>query len=39
MFLQENIGIKRPGTGVSPICYWDYIGKIADRDYYEDEFL
>ena len=24
---QENLSIKRPGTGISPIHYFDFIGK------------
>jgi N-acetylneuraminate synthase len=38
-FTEDNISIKRPGTGLSPFRYWDMIGKIADRDYKEDELL
>jgi N-acetylneuraminate synthase len=38
-FTDQNITIKRPGTGVSPIHYWDYIGKLADKDYLSDEVI
>jgi N,N'-diacetyllegionaminate synthase len=39
IFTEENIAIKRPGSGVSPI-YWDQIlGKIALQDYCEDDFI
>jgi len=35
----NNISVKRPGTGISPI-YWDeIIGKMADRDFKADEFI
>ncbi len=38
-FTVDNITVKRPGTGVSPM-YWDMIlGKIASRDYKPDELI
>lgn len=36
-FTEDNLGIKRPGTGVPPIYYWDYLGKVARKDYQIDE--
>jgi N-acetylneuraminate synthase len=36
-FSQENLGIKRPGDGVSPTRYWEWLGKTAGRDYAPDE--
>ena len=33
----ENLGMKRPGNGISPMFYWDWLGKKADRDYQQDE--
>ncbi len=39
VFSIENLAIKRPGTGVEPYYYWDYIGKIAEKDYEEDEVI
>ncbi|OAS14514.1 N-acetylneuraminate synthase [Paenibacillus oryzisoli] len=38
-FTEENIGVKRPGNGVSPIYYWDYIGETAQKDYDEDDLI
>jgi N-acetylneuraminate synthase len=35
----ENLGCKRPGNGVSPLRYWDMLGKKADRDYLQDEMV
>lgn len=35
----DNISVKRPGTGVSPINYWDYLGKTAIRSFEEDELI
>ncbi len=37
IFSEDNLTIKRPGDGISPIYYWDWMGKKADRDYKEDE--
>ena len=34
-----DICVKRPGTGVSPMRYWDYIGKTLHRDYKQEEML
>ncbi len=36
-FTTDNLGCKRPGTGLSPMDYWDWLGKTADRDYAPDE--
>jgi sialic acid synthase SpsE len=36
-FTESNLGAKRPGSGVSPMGYWNYLGKIAHRDYRQDE--
>jgi len=37
IFTEENLGIKRPGNGVEPIFYWDYLGRRAEKDYQMDE--
>lgn len=36
VFVETNLGFKRPGTGISPMEYWDYLGKNADADFEED---
>jgi len=38
-FTEENIGIKRPGTGISPLRYWEILGKHAKRNYVLDELI
>ncbi|MBP8784701.1 MAG: N-acetylneuraminate synthase [Synergistaceae bacterium] len=38
-FTSENLGTKRPGMGISALHYWEYIGRVADRDYAEDEII
>lgn len=35
----ENLGIKRPGTGISPMRWDDVIGTIALQDYKEDDVI
>lgn len=39
VFTKENLTVKRPGNGVSPERYWDYLGERALRNYAEDELL
>jgi N-acetylneuraminate synthase len=39
IFTPDNLAIKRPGTGISPMLYWDYLGKRSDKDYSEDELI
>ncbi len=39
LFTEDNIAAKRPGNGISPIYYWDVLGKVALRDYSIDEMV
>ena len=39
IFSEENLTVKRPGTGVSPMRWFDVIGKNAIRDFEEDEMI
>lgn len=39
LFTLENLTIKRPGTGISPLHFWDYIGKASEKDYNEDDII
>jgi len=39
IFSEENIGVKRPGTGISPMQWDEVIGKTAVRDFEEDELI
>lgn len=39
VFTQENLGIKRPGTGISPMLWDTMLGRIAKRDYVVDELI
>ena len=38
-FTADTLRCKRPGTGISPMAYWDYLGKPANRDYAEEETI
>ena len=38
-FTPDNLGSKRPGTGISPLYFWDILGTAARRDYAADELL
>lgn len=39
VFSEQNIGVKRPGTGISPMLWDEVIGKTAERDYKNDELI
>jgi len=36
---EENLGVKRPAKGISPMRWDEIIGSIATRDYEEDELI
>ena len=38
-FTQQNLTTKRPGIGISPMRYWDYLGKKSVKAYAEDSIL
>lgn len=35
----DALAAKRPGTGITPMAYWDILGRSAGRDYEPDELL
>lgn len=39
VFSEDNITVKRPGNGISPMRWYDVIGQTAMRDYEEDEMI
>lgn len=39
IFTEENLTVKRPGDGISPMRWFDIIGKPAPRDFEEDELI
>jgi N-acetylneuraminate synthase len=38
-FTADNLGIKRPGTGRSPMDYWRLLDTVAWRDFAPDELI
>lgn len=38
-FSAENVGTKRPGTGISPMRWDEVIGQVASRDFSFDELI
>lgn len=39
LFTEENITVKRPGNGVSPMRWFEVLGNRAARDFQEDELI
>lgn len=39
VFTEDNLTIKRPGTGLSPKMWDEILGKKAKKDYYADEMV
>ena len=39
MFTETNLAVKRPGTGISPMCWDELLGQIASRNYEQDELI
>lgn len=39
IFSVENIDVKRPGTGISPMQWYDVLGKRAKRNFKRDEMI
>lgn len=39
LLTEENITVKRPGTGISPMRWEEVLGTVAVRDFQEDELI
>lgn len=39
VFDETNLDTKRPGTGLSPLLWDDVVGRVAKRDFDEDELI
>lgn len=39
IFTEDNITCKRPGNGISPMHWYDIMGKEAEYDFKEDELI
>jgi len=38
-FNAGNLTVKRPGKGINPMQYWDYIGETADKNLDQDQYI
>lgn len=38
-FIEKNLAVKRPGNGISPMSWFDILGKKAIKDFEEDELI
>ena len=39
VFNESNLGLKRPGSGISGIYYWEWLGKVSQLDYLENDLI
>lgn len=39
VFSQDNLTVKRPGTGISPMKWYEILGTVAKKDYLKDELI
>lgn len=39
IFTEDNLITKRPGNGISPMKWYELLGRTASRDYEEDELI
>lgn len=39
IFTDENLTVKRPGNGISPMKWFEVLGQVAPRDFEEDELI
>ncbi|AOY78162.1 N-acetylneuraminate synthase family protein [Clostridium formicaceticum] len=39
LFTEENLTIKRPAEGLSPLGFWDILGKTAPKSYQKNEVI
>lgn len=39
LFTDQNLAVKRPGTGLSPMEWDRVVGQVADRDYLKDDLI
>ena len=38
-FTEENLAIKRPGNGISPMEWFNILGQYADKNFEKDELI
>jgi len=38
-FTEDNITVKRPGTGINPMKWYEVLGKTSNQEYAEDQII
>lgn len=38
-FTEDNLTVKRPGNGISPMCWEEVLGKVATEDFETDDLI
>ena len=39
LFTEENLAVKRPGNGLSPMKYWELLNRRSGKDFIGDEII
>lgn len=39
VFSKDNLTFKRPGTGISPMNYWEFLGKASEKSFECDDII
>jgi N,N'-diacetyllegionaminate synthase len=39
IFTENNLTIKRPGTGINPMKWDEVMGSISEKNYNEDDLI
>ena len=39
LLTEENLTVKRPGTGISPMRWYEVVGTVASKDYTEEDMI
>ena len=39
VFSEDNLGLKRPGSGIPGIYYWEWLGKVSLNNYEQNDMI
>ncbi|CAO1610837.1 N-acetylneuraminate synthase [Brochothrix thermosphacta] len=39
VFTEKNLTVKRPGNGISPMCWYDVLGQKSEKDFKKDQLI
>jgi N-acetylneuraminate synthase len=39
VFTTENLGLKRPGSGIPAVSYWEWLGKVSTTEYQQNDLI